>query len=312
VVQGQISGVGPTVLAGVVVAQEDVAAGEAGHRARAPHLVQQLDDGRARDPPRDGADLGPIGLQGLRLAPEDEHYRPAQVAEVEGFVVLVQDQDGVHWGARSLLATFCHAALGPTAAGPAGRPPLCSGFQAHQQNPRPAPPAAYQPPVAPPRGLARRPRSAAFLARWIPSHPDAPLDILACLSDNPPPGSSRSPGRQPDSQRPYRLGVRRGWGHTSLLLAQTGPTNAAPGPPSGAYAGPRRAPGTGATPLIKGARGHYASRWVGPVGRGMQACSRRGRREERRGGPRSARSGPGPGRFLAHDSGGGLSPTEDW
>ena len=97
VVQGEVVGLAPAVLAGVPIPGEDLAAGQLDARPRSADVVLQADDrGRAVFGPRRPDHLVVV-LDHLGLLAEHEPEGPRQVADVERLVVLVQhEHDAVH------------------------------------------------------------------------------------------------------------------------------------------------------------------------------------------------------------------------
>ena len=97
VVEGEVVRLPAAVLAGVAVAAEDLAPGELDARPRPADVVLEPDDRRGAVDLPDRADLGVVVLDDLGLGPEHEAERPRDVADVQGLVVLVQDEhDPVH------------------------------------------------------------------------------------------------------------------------------------------------------------------------------------------------------------------------
>src|SRR5215213_5604274 len=90
VVDGQVVTLPPAILAGVSVADEDLTPRKLDPR---PRPVDQIDhaDHRGRRKGACGGLYDPaVGLQDLRLAVEDEQDCPADVADVQRFVVLIE------------------------------------------------------------------------------------------------------------------------------------------------------------------------------------------------------------------------------
>jgi hypothetical protein len=101
VVEGHVVGLPAAVLAGMPVAGEHLAPGQLDARPRPLDQVLEADDrGRAIFGPRRPNHLVVV-LDHFGLLPEDESEGPRQVADVERFVVLVQNEhDTVHLAGR--------------------------------------------------------------------------------------------------------------------------------------------------------------------------------------------------------------------
>jgi len=94
VVDGQGGGAPTAVLAGGMVAAEDLAPGKLDARAGVSDLVFEPYDGGKVEQGIDRADLAaPVDHQ-AGLVRQNHTQSPADVAHVEGFIVCVQDQHG--------------------------------------------------------------------------------------------------------------------------------------------------------------------------------------------------------------------------
>src|SRR5947209_572781 len=98
VVERQLFGAGTTVLAGELIAEEDLAAGEADSRARPLNEVVQPNDGRHAERTRRRAEDEAVDLEHLSFAAVDENERAAWMAHVERLVILVQNEHLPHVG----------------------------------------------------------------------------------------------------------------------------------------------------------------------------------------------------------------------
>src|SRR5258707_4323176 len=95
-VQSEIAGADAAVLAGVMIANEDLAAGEPHARSRPFDHVHQPNDRWPREEPIGGAD-GDFGVfEHLSLAAVHQDQSSACVAHIQRLVVLVQHQDSAH------------------------------------------------------------------------------------------------------------------------------------------------------------------------------------------------------------------------
>lgn len=94
-VQGQLPGLPPAILAGKVVPVEDLKTGEPLHHRGPPHLHMEPDDRRDGENGGGGLDFPHPILYHLGLVHEEQDYRPTQTADIQGLVVLVQHQDRV-------------------------------------------------------------------------------------------------------------------------------------------------------------------------------------------------------------------------
>src|SRR5215204_7164324 len=107
-VNRQVVAMAATVLAGEVVADENLPPSEFYSRSGPPDEIHEPDDRRS------GEDLGGagqtdlLGFEDLRLATDHEHDGSAHVADVEGLVVLVEDKDGVVHPADTSSDQGCH------------------------------------------------------------------------------------------------------------------------------------------------------------------------------------------------------------
>src|SRR5215213_5736272 len=90
VVDGQVVTLPPTVLAGVAVTDKDLTPRELHARPRPVDQINHADHRRRRKRARGRLHDPAVGLENLRLAIEDEQDRPAHVADVQRFVVLIE------------------------------------------------------------------------------------------------------------------------------------------------------------------------------------------------------------------------------
>jgi hypothetical protein len=90
VVQRQLAGLLTAVLAGEAVPKEDVAPCEPALWPGAPDQVDQAYYGRDLEDGCGAVEVTAAVLNGLRLAAVKQDYRPAYIAYVEGFIVLIQ------------------------------------------------------------------------------------------------------------------------------------------------------------------------------------------------------------------------------
>lgn len=93
VVDGQIMGTDTAVLAGVVVAEEDLATTEFDTHRGALDQAQEPDDRRCGEAPLCRSNLLLIGLQDFCLAGKPQNKRSPQCCHMEWLVVLVQNED---------------------------------------------------------------------------------------------------------------------------------------------------------------------------------------------------------------------------
>src|SRR5437588_9797960 len=104
VVERELPGMGPAVLAGELVAQEHLAAGQANPRSRPLDEVVQANhrghSERARRRPEDEA----IDLEYFGLAAVDKDERSSWVTHVERLIVLIQNEHLPHVSSRPLPA----------------------------------------------------------------------------------------------------------------------------------------------------------------------------------------------------------------
>ena len=111
VVQRQVVRLPAAVLAGMPIAGEDLAPAELDPGAGAPDLVLEPDHRRCVVLGAGRPDHLVVVLDDLGLLTEHEPERPRQVADVEGFVILVQDEhDAVHRG-RTIARTARRAGI---------------------------------------------------------------------------------------------------------------------------------------------------------------------------------------------------------
>src|SRR5438309_1203957 len=111
VVQRQVVRLPAAVLAGMPIAGEDLAPAELDPGAGAPDLVLEPDHRRGVVLGAGRPDHLVVVLDDLGLLTEHEPERPRQVADVEGFVILVQDEhDAVHRG-RTIARTARRAGI---------------------------------------------------------------------------------------------------------------------------------------------------------------------------------------------------------
>lgn len=89
VIQGKVSGLSTTVLAGVFVPDEDLAAGKFGVEEGGFDHLAQADDRWIGKGMAGTAQEAETSFHHLRLAPMDENHRPPHAAEVKGNIVLV-------------------------------------------------------------------------------------------------------------------------------------------------------------------------------------------------------------------------------
>src|SRR5688500_8181920 len=92
VVERQLLGLRAAVLAGVVVAQKDLAPREPDAGARTLHELYQADHRRARDRKRGRADGASTVLQDLSLPTVEEDHGAPGVADVDRLIVLIKHQ----------------------------------------------------------------------------------------------------------------------------------------------------------------------------------------------------------------------------
>jgi hypothetical protein len=93
VIQRQVRAALSAVLAGEVVTGEDLAAGESGDGARALDVVDHADHAGDVERPCDRAQRAISLRDDFRFATFEQHERASGVADVEGFIVLVEHQD---------------------------------------------------------------------------------------------------------------------------------------------------------------------------------------------------------------------------
>ena len=91
-VEGEIAGMHAAILAGVIIAQEDFAPRQLGAWMRAADHVGQPDHRRGMDVVHRGVNDRVVQLQHFRLPVKHKDQRPPDIAHVERFVILVQDQ----------------------------------------------------------------------------------------------------------------------------------------------------------------------------------------------------------------------------
>lgn len=83
------------ILAGVMIADEDLAAREFYPGSGTPDEVPQTDDRGSGVHVARSCDAGHVLLEDIGLPTDDQNERTPDIANVERFVVLVQDQNGV-------------------------------------------------------------------------------------------------------------------------------------------------------------------------------------------------------------------------
>src|SRR3954452_11907933 len=103
VVKREVARTPAAVLAGVIVANEDLLARQLHLRSGALDHVDEADDGGRRKLAGRAAQREIVLLEYLGLAINDQHNRPADIAYVQGFVVLIQNEDiATHSGCHRL------------------------------------------------------------------------------------------------------------------------------------------------------------------------------------------------------------------
>lgn len=93
VIESEIGRPTPTVLAGVIVPDEDLFPGQFHTWTRALDHIHEADHRRRSEFPRGGSEREIVLFEDLGLAVEDKHDRSANVADIERFVILVEHQN---------------------------------------------------------------------------------------------------------------------------------------------------------------------------------------------------------------------------
>jgi hypothetical protein len=94
VVEGEVTRAASAVLAGVAVAQEDVAAAEAPARVRASDYVDEANNRGDLKYEGGAMQVAPSILQHLGFASVDEDEGATSIADVEGLVILIKNEYG--------------------------------------------------------------------------------------------------------------------------------------------------------------------------------------------------------------------------
>ncbi len=92
-IERQVTGTPAAILAGIGVPEEDFAAGKFHSGARRANEANETNDRWVGKCVVRGRNQAVVRLQDLGFATENQHNRAARVADVEGFVILVENQD---------------------------------------------------------------------------------------------------------------------------------------------------------------------------------------------------------------------------
>ncbi len=95
VVQRELGAHAAAILAGVIVAAKDFLFIEFHIGARAAHHAFESNDGWCGEDAAGGVDLAAAVCQHGRLIGKDQAHRAADGADIERFVIRVEDEDGV-------------------------------------------------------------------------------------------------------------------------------------------------------------------------------------------------------------------------
>jgi hypothetical protein len=112
VIYGEVTAAVTAVLAGVMVPDEDFAPGELDAGSGASDEVLEPDDRRHSKYGARGCHDLAVLFKNFRLTANDEHQRSPDIADVEGFIILVKDKNCVFHPAetsRIRIARFTFA-----------------------------------------------------------------------------------------------------------------------------------------------------------------------------------------------------------
>lgn len=93
-VERQIARSTPAVLTGVGVAQEDLTTRQLHASARRANQADKPNDRRVGEDILRCGNERIVRFEDFRLTPEDEHNSTSRIANVERFVVLIEDENG--------------------------------------------------------------------------------------------------------------------------------------------------------------------------------------------------------------------------
>jgi hypothetical protein len=115
VVEGEVTRAASAVLAGVAVAQEDIAAAEASAGPRSSDYVDETDNGGDLKNEGGATQVAPPVLQHLGFASVHQDEGATRITDVERFVILIKNQYGCicHSGMIAKTILCCNRAAGP-------------------------------------------------------------------------------------------------------------------------------------------------------------------------------------------------------
>ncbi len=93
-IEGEVVRPAPAILAGVAIPEEDLAPGQFDARPGRANQTDQTDHRGVGEDILRGCDRRVMRLQDLGFATEHQHEGAPNVADIEGFVILVENQNG--------------------------------------------------------------------------------------------------------------------------------------------------------------------------------------------------------------------------